>query len=134
MNEAYCMDCMEYMKTVPDNYFDLAVVDPPYGGAGNEFAGKTRFGQRFDKYKPEIIMDRRGCGHNKYNKAIIDWDNAPDDEYFEELFRVSKNQIIWGGGELLRPSTNKRFSDRGKDIYSGTIYNGDVRICVDFIQ
>lgn len=53
MNEAYNMDCMEYMKTIPDKYFDLAVVDPPYGGAGDpNFEGGGRFGERFDRYKP----------------------------------------------------------------------------------
>ena len=70
MNVAYNMDCMEYMKTLPDNAFDLAVVDPPYGdgcsqslnveretgGTTDSAAGSTatrwnRFGQRFDRYK-----------------------------------------------------------------------------------
>lgn len=70
MNVAYCMDCMDYMKTLPDNAFDLAVVDPPYGDgcsqtvhAERERPGGTasaigstatkwsRFGQRFDRYK-----------------------------------------------------------------------------------
>lgn len=70
MNEAYLMDCMEYMKTLPDNAFDIAVVDPPYGdgcsqtvhaererpGGTASAVGSTgtkwnRFGQRFDRYK-----------------------------------------------------------------------------------
>ena len=59
MNEAYCMDCMEYMRSLPDNAFDLAVVDPPYGDACSQSVhaereretGYNRFGQRFDKYK-----------------------------------------------------------------------------------
>lgn len=51
---AYNVDCMEYMQTLPDNAFDLAVVDPPYGGGGadNEYKGAVvgRFGGRFEKY------------------------------------------------------------------------------------
>lgn len=77
------MDCMEGMKEFPDNYFDLAVVDPPYGS------------MRGDKYKK---IERTGGGYaKKYGKKIIDWDIAPDRSYFDELFRVSKDQIIWGG-------------------------------------
>lgn len=72
-------DCMEYMKTVPDKYFDLAIVDPPYGiGAGTMQMGK-------------------GVGTESRLWKIKDWDNeTPDYLYFEELHRVSKNQIIWG--------------------------------------
>ena len=45
-------DCLEYMRTLPDKAFELAIADPPYGGAGNEqFEGGGRFGQRFDRYK-----------------------------------------------------------------------------------
>jgi len=76
----YNIDCIEFMKTKPDNYYDLAIVDPPYG-----INVKTRV---FDDGKK--------------------WDNAiPTSEYFEQLFRVSKNQIIWGGNyflEYLKPT------------------------------
>ena len=74
------MDCMEGMKEIPDKYFDLAIVDPPYGiGAGKE--------------KP----------HNGWKDyGIKEWDNnSPDKEYFDELFRVSKNQIIWGANHFI---------------------------------
>ena len=72
----YNMDCMEGMKEFPDKYFDLAVVDPPYGiDAG------------------QMTM---GSGKHKFTKK--GWDNQiPTKEYFDELFRVSKNQVIWGG-------------------------------------
>lgn len=75
MNVAYNLDCMEAMKNIPDKYFDLAVVDPPYG----------------------IGMDG-GCigykGFNIFEKK--DWDRCtPSDEYFQQLFRVSKNQVIF---------------------------------------
>ncbi len=68
---------MELMKRYPDKYFDLAIVDPPYGIN----AGKMTM----------------GSGKHKFKQGK-DWDSAiPSDEYFQELFRVSKNQIIWGG-------------------------------------
>ena len=74
-------DNMELMARYPDNYFDLAIVDPPYGiGAG----GKS-FINGTSKTKKEYYKSN-------------DWDNEiPDNSYFKELFRVSKNQIIWGG-------------------------------------
>jgi site-specific DNA-methyltransferase (adenine-specific) len=71
-------DNMELMARYPDNYFDLAIVDPPYG-IGIETSGT----------------------HFKKNKAK-GWDNeTPTKEYFNELFRISKNQIIWGGNYFL---------------------------------
>ncbi len=77
----YNIDCIEYMKSVPDKYFDLAVVDPPYG-IGDTFIG---FSSGAKKGKLERI-------HKE-----IKWDNAtPTDEYFSELKRISKKQIIWG--------------------------------------
>jgi site-specific DNA-methyltransferase (adenine-specific) len=77
-SEVYLMDCVEGMKQYPDNHFDLAVVDPPYG---------------IDVTK----MEMGGRKRNKYDKKK-NWDNGvPSDEYFNELKRVSKNQIIWGG-------------------------------------
>lgn len=91
MNEAYCMDCMEAMRAMPDGCYDLAVVDPPYG-LGNKLLhggnnGKVRFKELY-------------AGHL--------WDEKrPPKEYFDELFRVSKNQIIWGANyflDYLRPS------------------------------
>ena len=92
----YNCDCIEAMREYPDKYFDLAIVDPPYGSGGVEdWEKKTRFGPRFDKYKKP---GRTGGEYfKKYGKKIIDWDIAPGKEYFEELFRISKHQIIWGG-------------------------------------
>ena len=68
-------DCMEIMKQYPDKYFDLAVVDPPYG---------------FRTEKTGILNFRKG-------KQEKEWNVAPTAEYFDELKRVSKNQIVWGG-------------------------------------
>lgn len=103
INETHNIDCMEYMRNCPDKFFDLAIVDPPYGDAGNEnqFKGKTRFGGWFDKYKR--IECAGETWSKKYKRKIIDWDIAPSKEYFIELFRVSKNQIIFGGNYFDLP-------------------------------
>ena len=78
-SETYNMDCMEYMRTLPDKAFDLAIVDPPYGININHNMGRRH-------------------GDKKSNYAPVVWDSSiPDERYFDELFRVSKNQIIWGG-------------------------------------
>ncbi len=79
----YNMDCMDGMKEFPDNYFDLAIVDPVYGGV-------TQGG---------YMTNRAGGGiasHPEYNLALWQQEKTGP-EYFRELFRVSKNQIIWGG-------------------------------------
>lgn len=103
MNIAYNADCMEVMRKYPDKYFDLAVVDPPYGSGGGTFFGGdgTRFGGRFDRYK-ESCPDGRQVG-GKVRKKIVSWDYAPGEDYFTELFRVSKEQIIWGGNYFPLP-------------------------------
>jgi site-specific DNA-methyltransferase (adenine-specific) len=85
----YNADCMDIMKQYPDKYFSLSVVDPPYG-LGESVVNS---GGRFKRY------------HNKNGN----WDmELPTDEYFTELFRISKNQIIWGGNYFNLPS-NKCF-------------------------
>ena len=87
--ELHNIDCMAYMATLPDKAFDLAIVDPPYG-LGDSVVNS---GGRFKRY------------HNKNGN----WDNEiPSQEYFDELFRVSKNQIIWGGNYFPLPN-NKCF-------------------------
>jgi len=84
MIELLNIDCMEYMKTLKDNAFELAIVDPPYG-IGE--AAKVRENTKTDKWQsPKKKI------HN-----IKKWDSKPpSDIYFIELKRVSKNQIIWG--------------------------------------
>ena len=130
------MDCMEYMKTLPDNAFDLAVVDPPYGAGFKEGGGCkgwftkyrqddrsqsinverergratwNRFGERFDRYKihqESVVAREEQVPLGQHNgKKIIAWDVAPKEEYFEELFRISRNQIIWGGNYFDLPPT-----------------------------
>lgn len=104
MREYYNEDCMAGMTRYPDNFFDLAIVDPPYGGGGTEFSNNdgSRFGGRLDKYKKDAVRTG-GTWATKYGKKIIDWDTAPDEAYFNELRRVSKNQIIWGGNYFALP-------------------------------
>lgn len=82
----YNCDCMELLKQTPDNYYSLALVDPPYGID----AGKMTM----------------GSGKHNFEKGK-DWDSSiPSKEYFKELFRVSKNQIIWGGNYFELPLSN----------------------------
>lgn len=79
------MDCMKGMKQFPDKYFELAIVDPPYGL------------ERF-KHGGSVI--------NRYGDENKQWNNVkPTQEYFDELFRVSKNQIIWGGNNFTLPTS-----------------------------
>ena len=64
----------------------------------------TRFGGWFDRYKNEDSPDGRDMG-GKVPKKIVSWDYAPSEDYFKELFRVSKEQIIWGGNYFALPPT-----------------------------
>jgi site-specific DNA-methyltransferase (adenine-specific) len=83
VSETYLIDCMEYMAGMPDKYFDLAVVDPPYGININNSIGR-----------------RKGDRHSGHKKVL--WDSQPPSkEYFKQLIRVSKNQIIWGANHFI---------------------------------
>lgn len=82
------MDCMQGMKEFPDKYFDLAIVDPPYGR--KEHGGRNRSGYVRQKNGSKIFV-KDGQYENRK------WDSEPPSEdYFNELMRVSKNQIIFG--------------------------------------
>ena len=85
LSETYNRDCVEAMREYPDNYFDLAVVDPPYGiDINNQSQGKG------------------GGVARKIDYTKKDWDKtAPEIIYFNELRRVSKNQIIWGANHFI---------------------------------
>ena len=88
INEIYNMNCIEGMKHYPDNYFDLAIVDPPYGIG-------------FSDYERGAMGVKVKERYTKNGKK--QWDaQIPSDEYFLELFRVSKNQIIWGGNYFVQ--------------------------------
>jgi site-specific DNA-methyltransferase (adenine-specific) len=85
-------DNMELMARYPDNYFDLAIVDPPYG---------------INIQKMNYTQNTKGgiAKRNDYS-SVGNWDSeTPTKEYFNELFRVSKNQIIWGGNYFELPLT-----------------------------
>lgn len=86
-----CEDCMDLMSRYPDKYFELAIVDPPYGigedGRNNHTRGKLAKAKDYRQ-------------NSRYDNAI------PDEKYFSELKRVSKNQIIWGGNYFIDYLTN----------------------------
>lgn len=83
----YNMDCMDGMKQFPDKFFDLAIVDPPYGLG-------------IDGQKESISKNPK---HNRKQHIRKSWDSSiPDKDYFYELFRVSKNQIIWGANYFVK--------------------------------
>lgn len=85
-SEVYNMDCMELMKQYPDKHFDLAIVDPPYGIDGNS--------HRNNKSRGKATKSK------DYHAAL--WSQpVPDEQYFAELIRVSKNQVIWGANHFI---------------------------------
>ena len=95
---------MEVMARYPDKYFDLAVVDPPYGIGRS---GQTETFTKNPKHKRKHFADKG-------------WDfETPDFDYWSELFRVSKNQIVWGANyftEYLPASMGWIFWDKGQDL------------------
>lgn len=117
MIELLNIDCMEYMATLPDKAFDLAVVDPPYG-IGMDRCMKGSVG--IDKRNGKPILRRDYIGG---------WDgNRPSIKYFQELIRVSNEQFIFGGNffaDLLPPSTHWIFWDKQNPMPSF----GDGELC-----
>ena len=90
MNKLHLMDCMAGMKEFPDGFFDLAIVDPVYG----DVTGGGYTTKKYDKQSHHIGTGR--ADQIAYNRAVFAQPKTPP-EYFRELFRVSKNQVIWGG-------------------------------------
>ena len=84
LSEVYLEDCVTALKRYADNHFDLAIVDPPYELNGWHDKGNNR--------------NRQSAKEGSKRKL---WDKMPDEEYFIELKRVSKNQIVWGGNYFL---------------------------------
>lgn len=152
----YNADCMEAMKEFPDNFFDLAIVDPPYGAGFTEGGGCKGWFSKYHQNGENIgggwnsktlhIRTRKGDRNyeNRRNmgeqirKKIVAWDIAPGQEYFEELFRVSRNQIIWGGNYFLLPPTRCFVVWRKLSIsesfsmamaeYAWTSFNGNAKV------
>ena len=85
MINLYNKDCIKALKEMQDNQFDLAIVDPPYG---------------LERFKKGCL--RLGGIKGNYKKNI-EWDNKPPNEYWNELFRISKNQIVWGANIFVMP-------------------------------
>ena len=112
MNRLNLMDCMKGMGHFPDKYFELAIVDPPYGIG-------------MDGQKLSIC---KNPSHNRKEHKKKSWDNKiPDKKYFEELFRISQNQIIWGGNyftEYIKPIKAWVIWDKGQ--YGLTMSDGEM--------
>ena len=85
ISEVYNCDCLDFLGKCSDNQFDLAIVDPPYQLKKSSVTGSGKLKNR------------------TLNKHDMSWDIAPKEDYFNELFRVSKNQIIWGGNYFPLP-------------------------------
>jgi site-specific DNA-methyltransferase (adenine-specific) len=117
MKSFICGDCMDYLPQFPDKYFDIAVVDPPYGIG--EHGGKRRSKYVLQKNGSKIFVS-----DGQYENR--DWDNEPpDSRYFDELIRVSKHQIIWGvnyfdyplaGGRIIWDKCNDGSDQSGAEI------------------
>lgn len=88
-NKILNMDCLDFLKKCPDNYFSLVLTDPPYGiNAGKNIRKDTQHGKALCK--------------SGLNYVAKNWDNGiPSNKIFNEIFRVSKNQIIWGGNYFV---------------------------------
>lgn len=82
ISEVYNMDCLEYMRTIPDKYFDLCIADPPY--------------RNMSENQPTKDMRKNG--------SMANFQNKPTKEMLDEIFRISKNQIIWGANNFDLPN------------------------------
>jgi site-specific DNA-methyltransferase (adenine-specific) len=104
-NQIINADCLDILKELPDKCIDLVLTDPPYGGGGKANPEAVLGGCLINN----ISLSRTGTRSKKYQKGgifdndITHWDFAPSQEYFDEMFRVSKNQIIWGGNYFNLP-------------------------------
>lgn len=104
----YNCDCMTFMKDIPDKYFELAIVDPPYG-----------IGENWRKNKNSNFYRHK----NNFNNKI------PEELYFKELFRISTNQIIWGGNYYIDylPITNSWiFWDKIRNVEKTFMSEGEL--------
>tara|TARA_R110002167_G_scaffold33510_2_gene107655 strand:+ start:2654 stop:3283 length:630 start_codon:yes stop_codon:yes gene_type:complete len=91
-SKVFNIDCVEFMKQYPDNHWELAICDPPYGIGG-------------DSLHANRVVSAGKLKNRALNRMNTKWDIPPNQKYFDELFRVSKNQIIWGGNYFnLRPT------------------------------
>lgn len=112
-------DCMAYMRTLPDKSFDLAIVDPPYG-----------IGEDGGKKRSKFVVQKNGkrvwVPDGNYQKTGFDA-APPGREYFEELFRVSKEQIIWGANYFELPRAGAIVWDKCNDGSDQS--DGEIAFC-----
>jgi len=95
LSTVYLMDCIEGMKQFPDKIFDLAVVDPPYG------IERFKKCSEADVSRATTTKSRRIA--ERFQRMETVNNDKPSDEYWSELFRVSKNQIVWGANNFELP-------------------------------
>lgn len=108
-SEVHNIDCMEFMRGLPDKSFKLAIADPPYGIN----APNMRMGQNggYESTATRCKKGRLNSGGGKLKNRLLNqsdcsWDRTPPSkEFFDELSRVSENQIIWGGNYFQLPPT-----------------------------
>lgn len=91
ISEVHLIDCMEFMRTLPDKFFDICITDPPYG------IGVAKMAYTQEENRPCRQKNGNILKVKKLSYKHGDWDNVtPDKLYFDELKRISKEQIIWG--------------------------------------
>lgn len=167
ISEVMLCDCMEYMRTVPDMFFDLTVADPPYGDPNHSFdlsggqirrairpilcsevASDTENRAKWNRFsggtwaeryrKPTMPTEDASRGTVRGGVEIPKWDVAPPQEYFDELFRISRHVIIWGGNYFSLPPTRCFLIWRKTNIsehfsmamceYAWTNFNGNAKV------
>ena len=106
-SEVFNIDCMEYMRTLPDKCFQLAIADPPYGINAPNMKMGEHGGYESTATKCKKGRLNSGAGKLKsraLNTMSCDWDfKPPSQEFFDELERISVNRIIWGGNYFPLP-------------------------------
>jgi len=128
-SETYNMDCMEYMRQLPDKYFELTIPDCPYGIKDD---GRNHLGRIFKKSGEAIVKRDRRNGEiikvrpQKYKLNGMYDSEQPSQVYFDELFRVSKHQIIWGSNYL---KFDQKDSSSGMIIWDKVNGNTDQSDC-----
>lgn len=123
LNRLYNLDCMQGMKEFPDGFFDLAIVDPPYGIG-------------IDGQRKRVCTNPK---HNRKEHSREGWDKKPPtEEYFRELERVSQNQIIWGGNYFVPMLKQVRWIDGLlKQGYAAAICKGwqeAASVIIDYLR
>ncbi len=103
INQIFNEDCLKTMSRMEDNSIDLVLTDPPYGIGASKFLNRKNYSADGEEYKRGNSL----ASKKKYD--IKEWDNkTPSKEVFDEIFRVSKNQIIFGGNYFIEMLSNSR--------------------------